>query len=1174
MPSFRGDAPVSVPAPSTDRLRGALARGAATRRAAAPWILSLSLAPTLAAGQSLSLGAASEPGGTVLGRVCLDADADGRCARSERGVAGARLLGEGGAAAIADGEGRYHFLEVPGRTLAPDRAAYGGHAVTAEGLGVRRAFELPPFGAAQVDLPVAPPPAAPPPALAPAAGSGDPERAGAGQLRWHLGGRTAPGARIAAGGARAVADAEGLFSVPVVLALGENRLSVAVVAPGGGAAIFAWKVHLARRREGGDLVAPDRPVPLASFVAAAGRSGALVTGSTEPGLRVRVGGVLAASGGDGRFAAFAPGDDPTFELLDAEGASVARTPLPVAEGPGLRAAVAMAELEVSFLGDPGVLVTGRGAGAARARWGPVDVEAGVDLDDRDRKASLAELARPRDVLAAEHVLDPERSLAATGDDAAADDRNAARGRVWARAQAEGMRLDLGTARAGITGAELGRYDRALLGAKARAEQAIGPVRLEASAFGATLREDTRGNAPPAPAHDVLAAGGGASLWLAHGSVVPGSEALRIEWRDPLTGRVVRQAALVRGEDYEVDWSTGRVVLAVPLASVGGAASVVTADPFSAPQAALVADYLHAAVGPGGEDLHGGRVGAALGPVSLSAHAAREHRSEGEWRLAAGAARLDLGPLLRVDVEAARSEGALFVRSGPGGFARSADGGYTFGGASPQGEGADAVHAQASGGAGPARLAAWWREREAGYSDAEFNEARAARERGAELTLGSRTLSGSVLWAERRAADPADPAGLAPFESRHLVARAGWRGERLALAAEGVHAARDAPLEAEETSAGVRASWRLDPALTLDVSHHQRLRVAGAGRDPTFSAAGVELVRGRAALAVRGGWGPTIGPRLLVAGERRVAGEAVYGTFTADPDAPDVLGGRGETSALGARRRSGATEVFAEEQFARDALGLRAARVFGLAVTPGSGLRLSLSGERGERLRLDGSRVDRRAAAGTAGLVLGAIRLAARGEVRAEGDDAQVATGGSAEWAPGRGLALSTRASWVHGTIAGREALGFEAAVAGALRAERWSVLASVARLAEMRPGEIRRDGVITRLAGTVALARLELGLGAGIAHQKLAGGHDDRIAGSARVRVRVLGPVDGAVEYARRAPLGGNALGALDAVRAEVGVSERESRLALGYTFFGFGGDGLTPSSDTGRLYVRAQLTY
>jgi hypothetical protein len=1110
-----------------------------------------------------------------LGRVCLDLDGDGRCSAGEPGVAGARIAGEGGEVALADAEGRFHLLEVPSREMERDRTGRGGHALRVEGLGRSRAYELSPSGAAQVDVAVPVPARTSPPRLAPATGPGGALVRGAdGRLRWDLAGRTAPGARVAVGDERAVAGDDGVFTAPVLLAPGETRLGVVVLGPEGAGAVYAWKVQLVRRRRGGDLVAPERPELLGSFDAAPSPAGALVVGRAGPGLRVRVGGVLVQPAQDGLFAAAAPAREPSLEVLDGAGRLLASSALPLAPASGIRSAVALGELEVSFLGHPGVLVTGRGAGAARARVGAVEVEAGVDLDERDRKAGLADLVRPRDGLAAEHALAPERTLATAGDGGAADDRNPGRGRLWARAEGEGMRLDLGAVRSGLTGSELGRYDRELFGAKARGEGALGPLRLEGSAFGATLRDDARGNAPPAPAHDVLAAGGGAALWLAHGAVVPGSEALRVEWRDPFTGRLVRQAVLVRGRDYEIDWTSGRVVLAAPLASVGGRPSLSTADPFQAPQASIVADYLYAVAGPAAEDLQGGRVGAALGPLSLGANAGHEQRLDGSWRLVAGQAALDLGPLLRVRAEAARSEGALFGRGAPLGFSRSQDGGYTFDAPAAPAGAADAIHAEASGGAGPVRAAAWWRAREAGYSDSEFREARGARERGAEVSAGAAALSGSLLWAERRGGDPADPLGLALLSESRLVARAGWQGERLGLAAEGVRAVREGTRPGEESSAGLRASWRVDPALAVDLSHHQGLRVTGEGRDPTFTAAGAEIARGPAELAVRGGWGPELGPRLLVSGERAVAGEAVYGTFTADPDAPSVLGGRTSASALGARSRARGTEVFTEEQLARDPFGLRTSRVVGAALEPRPGLRVSLSGERGERLRLDGSRVDRRAAAASGGLALGPVRLGIRGEVRAEGSDAQAGAGGSAEWGPVRGAALSARVSWLHGTFAGREALGFAATLAGALRSDRGSLLASVSRLADMRPGELRRDGVVSRLAATASAGRLEAGLGGGLALQRVAGGSDDRVSASARIRVRVAGPFDGAAEYARRAPLGGGRLGALDAARAEVGVSKGETRLAVGYTFIGFGGDGLTPAEDTSRLYVRAQLAY
>ncbi|HEX9049969.1 MAG TPA: hypothetical protein VF841_05490, partial [Anaeromyxobacter sp.] len=857
---------------------------------------------------------------------------------------------------------------------------------------------------------------------------------------------------IAAEGARATAGADGTFSIPVLLAPGENRISVSVSA-GPGAALFSWTVYLVARSSGGALVAPQAPERVLELAIAPGTGGALAAGRAAPGRRVRAGGVLVSPLADGTFAAWVPAGG-ALEVLDGEGRAIAAGPLPSGEG-RVRAAAGLAEVEVA-LGGGGALVTGRGAGAVRASLGDVEVEAGVDLDDRDRKGAVADLVRPRSATAIEHALDPARTLAEPGDDGAAGDRNPGRGRLWARAEGPGARLDLGTARA-REGEELGRYDRALFGASATVARQVGPVTLDAGAFGGTLRGDQAGYAPPVPAHDVLPATGGAAFWLAHGDVVPGSEALRIEWRDPLTGRLAGQRALTRGVDYEIEWVGGRVALSAPLASVGGPPVLVTADPFAAPRAVLVADYLREATGGDAEDLHGGRAGVACGPVSLGVRGAAEDRTGSGYRLAAASALLDLGPLLRVSGDVARSRGALFARGGSAGYARSVDGGFTFGAADAAWGEADAFHVEARGGAGPIGIEGWWRERGAGYSDAEFEEALFARERGAALSAAAGGLSGTILYAERTGTDPEDPLGVRPLDARSLVARAGWQGERLGLVLEGSRIERDAPAPGDATAVGARASWRVDPSLALEVSHAQGVETTGAARDPTFTAAGATWSRGRSALGVRGGWGPDLGPRVVVSGERRDEGDAIYGTFTADPDAPDVLSGGAAASALGARRRDGPVEVFTEDQVARDAYGLRTARVFGLSLAPRAGPRLSFSGETGQRLRDDGSYGDRAAVAGTASLVLGDVRLAARGEYRRDVGDGQAAAGASAEWRAAPGLALALRASWLEGRVRGVDALGLDVSLSGAYRRDAGSVLASVARVTEMRPGALRRE---------------------------------------------------------------------------------------------------------------------
>jgi hypothetical protein len=1125
------------------------------RAAAALLAIALAAGPRGALAQGVTLGAAPDAGAVVLGRVCLDRDGDGRCGPGDPGVAGARVLSSAGAVAVAGPGGRFHLLGVPGRVLAREALAYGGLSLAVEGLEARRVIEVAPDGAAGAELfAPAPPPAealdvTPAPEETPA-----PDRDGAG-LRWGLALRVPPDARVIVEGAALSPGAGGLVVLHAALAPGENAVAFAVQR-GDAWTVWRWPVHLAPREGGGALVlprAPERRGQLRVFPARGG--GALVVGSAAPDADVSADGLAPERTGDGAFAAWmAAGAE-----LRVDGMSL---PAATAAARGLAAATGVVELEVSA-GGGDVIGTARGSGAARGRVAGLQVEAGVDLDDRDR---VADLLRARENLVAEHAPDPARTFLGAGDGAAAGDRNPDRGRVWARVDGEGVSARAGAVRGTLRGgAELGRYDRALHGASADVARDAGPLRVSASAFGGSMREDARGNGPASAAHDVLAGTGGAVYWLSHGEVVPGSEALRVEWRDPFTGRPVRIRALVRGEHYAISWSDGRITLANPLASAGAPAALVTGDPFEAARAVLVVDYLHAAPA-GATDVAGGAVRAALGAVAVGAAAARDDRPGDRWELGTAFAAVGLGRLeLRAD--GARSRGLLF---GAGGFAGSTDGGLTAAPPAAQG-GADALHLEARAAAGPVRVEGWWRLREAGYSDAEFLEPRRAREDGARLEARGEALHALVLLAERVGTDPADPSGATPFDERRALARAGWRAGGWAFDAEVLHARADAPEPGEATSAGVRVERTVAPGVAVEASHHQALARGGAARDPTFTGAGVRLEARGAALAVRGGWGPELGPRLLVSGERARAGEAVYGTFSVDPDAPSAFR-RDAGGAVGARQVAGPAELFVEDQVARDAFGLRAARVVGARVAPGRGLTLSLSGERGQRQRPGGDVVDRSAAAASAAVVRGAVRASVRGEVRDEGGEASWAAGASAEWQVSVPLTLFARGSFARGTAGAVDALGLDASAGVAFRADGGSALATASRLAEQRPGAERRDGTLLRLAATARGPwRTEWGAGGGVAWWRSAGGDDDRIAASVRVRVPIAGPLDAAAEYARRGPLSGD-LGALDAVRAEVGVAAGPARLAVGYTVVGFGGDGLDPAEETQRVHLRIQL--
>ncbi len=1141
--------------------------------------------PGLAAAQA-RIAAVEEGGGTVLGRVCRDLDGDGACGEDEPGIAGARLVLDGGQVAVADSLGRYHFLGVPGRVVEPGRSGYGGHVVALESAPgeprVRRSFNLAPGGAARVDLAVPSRPEAIAGPLLPAdRPAPEAPRLEASALVWTLSGRAPPGSAVEVDGKPARVEPDGTWFAPVRLHPHANGFGIAVAEPDGRLSLHFQAVHWAPRREGGDLVVSTPPEILATVALPRGgeAQGAdlVLRGAVAPRVRLALAGEPVRPSPSGSFETavpFPPGEGTLSVDARRDGQVASASPRIHFRRIG-GAIAAIADLELSA-GSSGARLAGRGAIAGRGVLGPVEGAAGVDLDDRDR--SLQDLLLPRDPMAVEHQLSPVRSQPTAGDDAVADDANAPRGRIYAHLTAPGGRLDLGAFRPGQTGQELGRYNRSLYGGKVRGEGDVGPVRLEGALFGAALQADPAWAGPPVAAHDVLPATGGSLYYLRHAEVVVGSEALRVEWRDRLTGLAVDQRTLVRGADYGIDYLAGRVLLSRPLPSAAGPASVVTGDPLSAAQATLLADYSHAAKA-GWLDVAGGRAAAGLGPVRIQGAYASEERAGSSYSLAAASAALDLGKPLVVRAEAARSSGAAFAQAGAG-YAQSNDGGVVYAApdpaALPQGS-RDAWHLEAHGEAGGALYAAWWRERPKGYSDSSHLETQDALERGASARWSGGGLALSALYAEVNGADPRDSAGLGALSQREIRGRAAYPLSEVTLTAEALGSSVTASgQDGSQTSAGVRADWRTSPGLTLGAAYHQSLSRQGSGPaavDGTYGGVDARLSGKEGSLSAQAGWGPGLGPRLLVGGERSGPGELTYGTFSVDPDAPSLV--RESVSAFGVRRTEGSAEVFSEEQFARDALGIRSSRVSGVGLEVIPGLRVSAHAEAGNRLLLDGTTASRWALGGTAAWIGRALHLAGRGEYREDGSLRQTVAGAAAEWRATERLRLSGLGNW--STTLGDVGASFLDAVLGcAWRGEAVLLLAKVAAVSERRPGGATRDAGLASLAATLDVARaLAVGLGASYGANRLAGARQDLVAGSVRATVRVVGPLDGAAEYARRQLLRGTSPGWLDAGRLEAGWALGGSRIALGYNLFGFAGTGVDPAGeDPGRVYLRAELVY
>ena len=224
---------------------------------------------------------------------------------------------------------------------------------------------------------------------------------------------------------------------------------------------------------------------------------------------------------------------------------------------------------------------GRGSAHGEAWLGPVSLVGELDLRDTDvdalRGRPVEEWLRPR-VARLERAPDPDRVVPEWADTSVGLTPNASESRLRLEARhAQLGRLGLGTYRAQLEEGEVGRYHRPLFGPYAELGTDVGPVRVGLKAFGGALADPLHALSA-LPAYEELRATGGSLYYLGSTPVAEGSEALRVEVRDGVTGLPLHERHLLRGVDYEIDYAAGRVLLARPLSFVEGEAWLSASPP--------------------------------------------------------------------------------------------------------------------------------------------------------------------------------------------------------------------------------------------------------------------------------------------------------------------------------------------------------------------------------------------------------------------------------------------------------------------------------------------------------------------------------------------------------------------------------------------------------------------
>lgn len=324
-----------------------------------------------------------------------------------------------------------------------------------------------------------------------------------------------------------------------------------------------------------------------------------------------------------------------------------------------------------------VYVNGRGAMYLKGRIdGDYLVTGAIDTGEDRLKDIFSNLDEkdPRQLL---RRIDADRFYPVYGDDSTLVEDAPTQGRFYLRVEKDDSHVMWGNFATQITGTEFAHLDRGLYGAIADYNS------QKTTNFGERVTQITGFAADPGtlPAREEYRGTGGSVYFLQRQDLSIGSERLRVEIRDKVSGLVLETRNLRPQEDYDVDYIQGRILLSDPLQSTSRDNQIVRDGALSGNDVFLVARYEYT---PSLEDIGGytlgGRATHWLGDtLRIGGTAQNEKTGDADQDL------MGVDVLLRgsagtyLKAEFAQTQGPAFGQS------NSTDGGFTFDTVANQGQ---------------------------------------------------------------------------------------------------------------------------------------------------------------------------------------------------------------------------------------------------------------------------------------------------------------------------------------------------------------------------------------------------------------------------------------------------------------------------------------------------------
>lgn len=266
-------------------------------------------------------------------------------------------------------------------------------------------------------------------------------------------------------------------------------------------------------------------------------------------------------------------------------------------------------------------------------------------------------------------LDPDKYYPVYGDSSSVDyEATDTQGVLYLLIEWDKSSALWGNYNTALTDTEFAQFSRTLYG---------GMVDFESTSTTRFGEPDTKliifsAEAQQRAAHNEFTGTGGSLYYLKHKDVVEGSDKVRVEVRDKITGLVLSMEEMDESSDYEIDYSNGRIVFFNSISSTSESSSIVSAHLLDGNPVYVVVDYEYEAEDDYDKGTVGGRVQQSITDyVSLGATYVEEKQAKQTYQLEGVDAVVHLGKNVKLTAAYAESESEAM-----GSFI-STDGGLSF-----------------------------------------------------------------------------------------------------------------------------------------------------------------------------------------------------------------------------------------------------------------------------------------------------------------------------------------------------------------------------------------------------------------------------------------------------------------------------------------------------------------